>query len=403
MMAAIDQPVTCIDCPRERTRRASEDGWLTITFSACSRCGGDTIVVTHPDGSIRSGYRPNQVLLGGKETKVAELSRKIVVLGANSFSGQDFVDLLLDDPRNCVVGISRSAERTDLFLRYRLRKELSRYRYEQLDLNRDLDRLLDLLDDERPAWLVNFAAQSEVAPSWEHPEHWFQTNTVALARLVNHLRRRAYLERYLHVSSPEVYGTCRGTVTESAPLRPSTPYAASKAAADLLLETYRRQFDFPLLTVRATNVYGARQQLFKIIPRTAIYLRMQRPIQLHGGGTAVKSYIHVRDVSRGELAILERGEIGRLYHLSPDQGIAVRDVVRQMCELQGVAWERVVQMVDERPGQDAAYVIDSTLARSTLAWRPQVEWSAGLREVLAWVDQYWEEIRREPLEYGHRE
>lgn len=333
---------------------------------------------------------------------MSESTRKIVVLGANAFSGQDFVDLLLDDPRNQVVGVSRSAERSDLFLRYRLREDLSRYRYVQLDLNRDIDRLLELLDDERPAWMVNFAAQSEVAPSWEHPEHWFQTNTVALARLVNHLRRQSYLERYLHVSSPEVYGTCEGVVTESAPLRPSTPYAASKAAADLLLETYRRQFDFPLLTVRATNVYGARQQLFKIIPRSAIYLRLQRPIQLHGGGTAVKSYIHVRDVSRGELAILEKGRIGQLYHLSPDQGMAIRDVVRQLCELRGVRWEKAVQMVDQRPGQDAAYVIDSTLARTTLNWQPTVAWSTGLSEVLAWVDQYWEAIQRHPLEYLHQ-
>jgi dTDP-glucose 4,6-dehydratase len=219
-----------------------------------------------------------------------------------------------------------------LFLRYQQRADLRAYRYVPLDLNQQMPGLLELLDAERPAWIVNFAAQSEVAPSWEHPEHWFQTNTVALARLVNHLRKRDYLQRYLHVSSPEVYGTCVGRVTESAPLNPSTPYAASKAAADLLLETYHRQFGFPLLTVRATNVYGARQQLFKIIPRAAIYIKRGQLIPLHGGGTAVKSYIHVRDVSRGEQAILERGRIGACYHLSPDGGIAVRDVVRAIAQ-----------------------------------------------------------------------
>src|SRR6266700_4032461 len=117
---------------------------------------------------------------------------KVVVLGANSFSGQDFVDLLLDA--------------------------------------------------EKPDAIVNFAAQSEVAPSWDHPEHWFQTNTVALSLLVNHLRKQTYLRRYLHISSPEVYGTCVGTVTEAAPMNPSTPYAASKAAADFLLRTYHKQY-----------------------------------------------------------------------------------------------------------------------------------------------------------------
>ena len=286
--------------------------------------------------------------------------KTVVVLGANSFSGQDFVDLLLDDPDYRVIGASRSAERSAVFLRYRRRSDLSRYSYHQLDMNHDMAALLDLLDDAQPAYIVNFAAQSEVAPSWEHPEHWFETNTVALARLVNHLRRRDYLQRYLHISSPEVYGSCVGTVLEDAPVNPSTPYAASKASADLLLSTYQKQFGFPLLTVRATNVYGAGQQLFKIIPRAVIYLRLGKQIELHGGGRAVKSYIHIRDVSRGELAILERGELGRIYNLSPDQGVSVRDVVRTICQRMGKPFEQCTEIVAERPGQDAAYVIEHT-------------------------------------------
>lgn len=329
-------------------------------------------------------------------------TRKIVVLGANAFSGQDFVDLLLDDPRNEVMGISRSPERSRLFLRYRLRRDLSRYRYYQLDMNRDMDRLLELLDLERPPLIVNFAAQSEVAPSWDHPEHWFETNCVALARLVNHLRRREYLQRYLHISSPEVYGTTAGKTDEAVAVRPSTPYAASKAAADMLLSVYARQFGFPLLTVRATNVYGARQQLFKLIPRTVIYLKLGRPIELHGGGVAVKSYIHVRDVSRGEAAVLEDGKIGQLYHLSPDAGVAVRDVVRTLCARTGRSFETATHAVGERAGQDAAYVIDSMRARSELGWAPRIGLNEGLAEVVDWVHEYWDEIGKQPLEYEHK-
>jgi dTDP-glucose 4,6-dehydratase len=145
-------------------------------------------------------------------------SRKVLVLGANSFSGQDFVDLLLDDPVNEVIGVSRSPERSEAFLRYKLRRDLSRYRYHEIDMNQAMDALIDLLDQERPSHIVNFAAQSEVAPSWEHPEHWFETNTVALAKLINELRRRDYLLRYVHISSPEVYGNCLGRVFEDAPV-----------------------------------------------------------------------------------------------------------------------------------------------------------------------------------------
>jgi len=328
----------------------------------------------------------------------------IMVLGANSFSGQDFVDLLLDETPCRVVGVSRSPQRSPLFIRCLARQNgaLSRYAYHALDMNTAMPALLKLLDCERPAYLVNFAAQSEVAPSWEYPEHWFATNTVALAQLVNHLRQHDWLKRYLHISSPEVYGSCVGTVREDAPLNPSTPYAASKAAADMLLETYRRQFDFPVMWVRATNVYGARQQLFKIIPRSAIYLKLGRPIELHGGGRAIKSYIHIRDVSRGELAVLRDGRIGRTYHLAPENGVAVRDVVRAICRRADKSFDDCVRMVDERPGQDAAYVIDATRARDELHWSPDVSLETGLDEVVSWVDQHWSDIRVLPLQYQHK-
>ena len=329
-------------------------------------------------------------------------SRKIVVLGANSFSGQDFVDLLLDDPRNDVVGISRSSLRGPAFIRHLRRADLSRFRYFRLDMNSGIDRILELLDAEQPQAVVNFAAQSEVAPSWENPQHWFQTNCVALARLVNHLRDKEYLERYLHVSSPEVYGTCVGTVLEDAPLNPSTPYAASKAAADMLLDTYRRQFGFPLVTVRATNVYGARQQLFKIIPRSVLYMKSGRKIPLHGGGQAVKSYIHIRDISRGELAILEEGSVGETYHLSPNSGISVRQVVETVAERMGMKFDEAVEIVNERPGQDAAYVIDATKARRELEWAPEIDFAKGIDEVVAWVEENWDVLRNEPWEYQHK-
>jgi len=327
---------------------------------------------------------------------------KVVVLGANSFSGQDFVDLLLDQPQYEVLGVSRSPERSRAFLRYKQRRDLSSYRYFQLDMNDNNSEIISLLDQERPECIVNFAAQSEVAPSWDHPEHWFQTNTVSLAQMVNHLRKQNYLKRYVHISSPEAYGTCVGRVTEDSPLNPSTPYAASKAAADFLLATYQKQYGFPLMTVRATNVYGARQQLFKIIPRSVIFMKLGRKIQLHGGGKAVKSYIHIRDVSRGELAVMEKGEIGNIYHLSPDGGISVRDIVSVIAKNLGVSFESAVESVEERPGQDAAYVIDSAKARKKFGWQPRISYEEGLAEVIDWVQGNWEEIQKQSLTYDHK-
>lgn len=330
------------------------------------------------------------------------MKQKIFVLGSNSFSGQDFVDLALDQGRYEVIGVSRSAEPSPFFLKYRSNPKIENFKFYQCDMNHHMSQLCELLDSEKPEYIVNFAAQSEVAPSWEHPEHWFQTNTVALSLLVNHLRKQSYLKRYLHVSSPEAYGTCVGRVTETTPDNPSTPYAASKAAADMLLSVYHKQYGFPLLTVRSTNVYGARQQLFKIIPRSVIYCRMKKKIELHGGGHAVKSYIHIRDISRGELAILEKGNIGERYHLSPDGGVSVREIVSMLCELQGLSFDQQCVSVAERPGQDAAYVIDSAKARSELGWKPEISIHEGLKETSDWVEKHWDEITKQSLQYVHK-
>jgi dTDP-glucose 4,6-dehydratase len=116
----------------------------------------------------------------------------------------------------------------------------------------------------------------------------------------------------------------------------------------------------------------------------------------------VKSYIHIRDVSKGELAILERGRIGERYHLSPDGGVSVRDVVSILCELQGIPFAQQCVSVAERPGQDAAYVIDSSKARSELAWRPEISLNEGLQETIGWVSEHWEEVAKQSLNYNHK-
>jgi len=327
---------------------------------------------------------------------------KDLIIGSNSFSGQDFVDILLEDPEREVIGISRSREKENFLLKYKSHRNASAFQFRQFDLNLNMTEFLEFLEFERPRRIINFAAQSEVGPSWDHPEHWFQTNCVALARLIKYLSSCDYLDRYLHISSPEVYGSCDQNIKEAAPMNPSTPYATSKAAADMLLANFMANKTLPLLTVRATNVYGARQQLFKIMMRAAIYIRLGRRIPLHGGGKAIKSYIHIRDVSRGELAVLENGNLGEIYHLSPDRGASIRTIVELISNRMGEAIEDVVEDVEDRVGQDAIYEINSSKSRKELGWQPEVDLETGINEVVDWIDKHWSKIRALPHEYLHR-
>ncbi|WP_373840297.1 GDP-mannose 4,6-dehydratase [Methanospirillum sp.] len=330
------------------------------------------------------------------------MSKTVCVIGSNSFSGSDFIDHVLEVTDYDIIGISRSPEKDPIFLPYKSRSDLSRFSFHQLDLNADMSGIISLLSNRKPEYIINFAAQSEVAPSWKHPEQWFMTNAVAIAKLGNYLKDQEWLLRYVQISTPEIYGTCEGFVDEHAPMNPSTPYAASKAAGDLMLQTLVKNFNFPLITIRSTNVYGAHQQLHKIIPRSIIYLKTGRKIQLHGGGEAVKSYIHIRDISKGELAAMERGMPGEIYHLSPDTGISIKDLVSKICILMGKEFESSVLSVGERLGQDKAYTLNSEKARTELDWKPDISFDHGLSDVISWIGNNFERIRDFPLDYIHQ-
>lgn len=328
------------------------------------------------------------------------IARRWAVIGSNCFTGSHIVDALLDDPANEVIGISRSPEYAPMFLPYK-RHGGDRLQFHQLDLVKQSEPVAALLDRLRPAVVVNVAALSEVGLSNERPAEYFDINTTSVVRLCNHLRTRDYLERYVHISSAEILGSCDRPVSEDAAFRPSTPYAVSKAGADMYLNVLIRNFGFPATMIRSTNVYGAGQQLFKIIPRTIIYLRLGRTLELHGGGHSIKSFIHIRDVVRGLLLAVEGGGTGT-YHFTSDNSDTVAQVVARVCTLMGHRAEDATRVVGERLGQDARYWLDDSKAECELGWREQESFDQGVRETIEWVDRNWATIQDQPLNYVHK-
>ena len=212
----------------------------------------------------------------------------------------------------------------------------------------------------KPDYIVNFAAQSMVAESWQYPADWFMTNTVSTVKLHDHLRQCDFLKRYVHISTPEVYGSCSGFVKEDFALNPSTPYAVSRAAADMSLRTFHAAYQFPVVTTRAANVYGPGQQLYRIIPRTILFILLGRKLQLHGGGVSTRSFIHMKDVSDATWRIMLNGDNGHTYHISTNEVVSIRELVERICKKLNVNFEDHVEMVGERLGKDTAYHFDSS-------------------------------------------
>ena len=326
---------------------------------------------------------------------------KFLILGSNSFSGSSFASYLLEQGQS-VVGVSRSPEPHRVFLPYQWLDPQRDFRFFALDLNRDLDAIDKLVREERPQYVVNFAAQSMVAESWQNPEHWFQTNVVSTIRLHERLRRLEFLKKYVHVTTPEVYGSTSGSVSEDAAFNPSTPYAVSRAAADMSLRTFFAAYAFPVVFTRAANVFGPGQQLYRIVPRTILFVKLGRKLQLHGGGTSQRSFIHARDVADATWRAACYGRPGQAYHISTDRQESIRGLVEMICERLGANFNDNVEIVGERLGKDAAYRLDSSKIRRELGWTDRISLEAGLDETIAWVNEHFADLKTLPMQYEHK-
>lgn len=327
--------------------------------------------------------------------------KTIIVIGSNSFSGSHFVNHALEIGMN-VAGISRSDEPIDAFLPYKNNNSIQNFHFFKMDLNHDLDKIMTVIMDFKPDYVVNFAAQSMVAESWLFPEQWFQTNVVANVKFHDKLRKCSFIKKYIHVSTPEVYGACSGIIKEDAPLNPSTPYAVSRAACDMSLLSFFKNYNFPVVFTRAANVFGPGQQLYRIIPKTILSIKSNTKLQLHGGGHSTRSFIHIRDVVKGTMKITIQSDPGEVYHLSTNQFISIRSLVELICKKLDVDFNKNVEIVGERPGKDSAYLLDSSKALKTFGWQPEINLEEGISETISWIDNNFSDIINQPKEYIHK-
>lgn len=327
----------------------------------------------------------------------------ILVLGSNSFSGSAFIKQALMNGYK-VIGVSRSVEPDYFFLPHRWLEEtiLQNYQFYQYDLNQHLDKIMQLIQKSKPEYIVNFAAQSMVAESWLYPVDWMQTNVISSVKFHDQLRRNIDLKKYIHISTPEVYGSCEGLVGTDKQYNPSTPYAVSRAACDMWLQALHRNYQFPVVFTRAANIYGPGQQLYRIIPKTILNIKLGKKLPLHGGGHSVRSFIHSDDVADGTLSILSKSNSGSIYHFSTQKNISIRDLVKLICARLNANFEEVVNITEDRPGKDAAYLLDSQTSYQQLNWKDQIALEEGIEQTIVWVEKHLDQLKNLSLEYQHK-
>jgi len=318
----------------------------------------------------------------------------IVVTGGAGFIGSNFVRLVLAQrPDVCVVTLD--------LLTYAGNLEnlegvpADRHTFVRGDIT-DPQAVREAVPEEADA-LVNFAAETHVDRSILGPVAFARTNVVGTQVLLDVAREKG-VGRFLQISTDEVYGALKpedAAFTEAHPLRPSSPYAASKAGADLLVLAAHHTYGQNVVVTRCSNNYGPYQFPEKLVPLMLSNALEDKPLPVYGDGQQVRDWIYTDDHSRAVLAVLDGGRAGAVYNIGARSERKNLDVVRRLLEAVGKP-ESLIRFVEDRPGHDRRYAMDPGRIEAELGWRPQVPFEDGLTRTVQWYREHegwWQRVR----------
>jgi dTDP-glucose 4,6-dehydratase len=314
------------------------------------------------------------------------ISTRLLVTGGLGFIGSNFIRYVLAHrPDWAIVNLDkvtyagnpdnlRDIERTP------------RYRFVRGDIcdRKCVGRVMKDVDA-----MVNFAAETHVDRSIQDPDAFLRTNILGTDILLEHIRK-CDLQRFLQISTDEVYGSItKGSFSEDAPLHPSSPYAASKAAADLMALAFRHTYGIPLLITRSTNNYGPYQHPEKLVPLIITNAIENQQLPVYGTGQNVRDWLYVEDNCAAILTVLERGAVGGIFNVSSGEERTNIEVTKGVLHTLKKP-ESLIDYVKDRPGHDFRYSINSEKLRA-LGWTPQYDFARGIKETVRWYlkNKWW--------------
>lgn len=321
----------------------------------------------------------------------------VIVTGGAGFIGSNFIFYMLKKyPQYRIVCLDKLTYAGNLTTL----KDISdkpNFRFVKLDIC-DRAGVFALFEEEKPDIVVNFAAESHVDRSIDHPEIFLQTNIIGTSVLMD-----ACLQyktgRFHQVSTDEVYGDLpldRPDLffTEDTPLHTSSPYSSSKAAADLLTLSYYRTYGLPVTISRCSNNYGPYHFPEKLIPLMIANALNDKPLPVYGVGLNVRDWLYVEDHCKAIDLIINKGRVGEVYNVGGHNEMKNIDIVKLVCKELGKP-ESLITFVADRKGHDMRYAIDPTKIKEELGWEPETKFTDGIKKTIAWYLEnrvWWEDI-----------
>lgn len=325
------------------------------------------------------------------------MGKTVIVTGGAGFIGSNFIFYYLSaHPEDRIVCLDKLTYAGNMSTLAPV-MEKENFRFCKIDIC-DREGVEKVFSEEKPDFVVNFAAESHVDRSIEDPGVFLQTNIIGTATLMDACRRFG-VERYHQVSTDEVYGDLpldRPDLffTEATPIHTSSPYSSSKAGADLLVQAYHRTYGLPVSISRCSNNYGPYHFPEKLIPLMIINALHDKPLPVYGEGINVRDWLYVEDHCKAIDLVIHKGRVGEVYNIGGHNEMRNIDIVKLICKELDKP-ESLITYVTDRKGHDMRYAIDPTKIHIELGWLPETKFADGIKKTIKWYlenESWWQPI-----------
>lgn len=321
----------------------------------------------------------------------------LIIGGAGVFALHTIDKLLNLKTTTKIISIGRSPERLPAFT-LNVGKNDRRYIYKQIHLTFEIDKILEIVDQIKPNFIINFAALAH-ATSWKKSFRYYDTNITALSKLCEHLYDKKYLKQFLQIGSSEVYGPTHRPAKETDTPNPTSPYAISKLAADYHILSCYNYNGFPGNIIRPSNCYGPTQLMYRIIPKAILFGLTGKKFPLEGGGVSKKSFMHSTDLAEAIIKILHSKKLGKIYNAGTSKPVTMKYIIELIAEKLSLDPKEFIKITDPRRGEDKQYWINSDKIKNELSWKPKISLESGIDDCISWVIKYKADLIKETTDF----
>ena len=315
------------------------------------------------------------------------MNKNIIVTGGLGFIGSNLIDLLISK-KYSVINLDKVSYSSN-FYNLKEHKNNTKYKFIKCDLNSK--KILNILIKYKPICIFNLAAETHVDRSIDGPKNFINSNVLGTFNLLEAFKTFSskHNSKLVHISTDEVYGDIlKGRSDENYSYKPSSPYAASKAASDHLVYSYIRTYKIPAVISNCSNNYGLKQHPEKLIPKLIYNIINNKELPIYGKGKNSREWLHVKDHCMALFKVFEKGKIGEFYNIGSNKNLNNIQITKALIKIAKnfitIGHNVKIKYIADRPGHDQRYALNSNKIKKKLKWKPKIKFDNGLKETFLW-------------------